>query len=155
MLRNMMLEERALHPFPAPATDFYRIDDLLAEDERQVRDKVRRFCDTEGVPIIGDYWEQAQFPFELVPKLAALDIAGGTIAGYGAPGLSVTGAGLVGQELARGDGSICTFFGVHSGLAMNTINLLGDEQQRRRWLPAMARMEKIGAFALTEPGHGS
>jgi glutaryl-CoA dehydrogenase len=116
---------------------------------------VRHFCDTEVVPVIGDYWERAEFPFELIGKLAELNIAGGTIGGYGCPGHSHVAAGLVGQELARGDGSVCTFFGVHSGLAMTSIALLGDEAQKRRWLPAMARMELIGAFALTEPEHGS
>ena len=90
-----------------------------------------------------------------MPKLAALNLAGGTIEGYGCPGLSTVATGLVGMELGRGDGSICTFFGVHSGLAMTSIALLGSEEQKQRWLPAMARMEQIGAFGLTEPDHGS
>ncbi len=135
--------------------DFYRIDDLLTVQEREIRDRVRNFCDKQVLPIINDYWERAEFPFELVPKLAELGLAGGTIQGYGCPGLSEVAAGLVAMELARGDGSICTFFGVHSGLAMQSIALLGSEEQKRRWLPAMARLEKIGAFALTEPKHGS
>jgi glutaryl-CoA dehydrogenase len=137
------------------SSDFYRIDDLLTDAEREVRDRVRAFCDKEVSPVINDYWERAEFPFELVPKLAALNLAGGTIEGYGCPGLSTVAAGLVGMELGRGDGSICTFFGVHSGLAMTSIALLGDEEQKRRWLPPMARMEQIGAFGLTEPDHGS
>jgi glutaryl-CoA dehydrogenase len=136
-------------------TDFYRIDELLGDQERAVRDRVRAFCDKEVLPIINDYWERAEFPFELVPKLAGLRLAGGTIRGYGCPGLSPLATGLVGMELARADGSVCTFFGVHSGLAMGSIALLGSEEQRRRWLPAMARMELIGAFGLTEPAHGS
>ena len=135
--------------------DFYRIDDLLTVQEREIRDRVRNFCDKRVLPIINDYWERAEFPFELVPKLAELGLAGGTIHGYGCPGLSEVAAGLVAMELARGDGSVCTFFGVHSGLAMQSIALLGSEEQKRRWLPAMARLEKIGAFALTEPKHGS
>jgi len=98
------------------SSDFYRIDDLLTDEEREVRDRVRAFCDKEVSPVINDYWERAEFPFELVPKLAALNLAGGTIEGYGCPGLSTVAAGLVGMELGRGDGSICTFFGVHSGL---------------------------------------
>ena len=137
------------------STDFYRIDDLLGDGEREVRDRVRAFCDKEVIPIINDYWERAEFPFELVPKLAALNVAGGTIKGYGCPGLSTVATGLVGMELGRADGSICTFFGVHSGLAMTSIALLGSEEQKRRWLPPMARMEKLGAFGLTEPEHGS
>ncbi len=136
-------------------TDFYLMDELLTEEERRIRDKVRAFCDTEVIPIINDYWERAEFPFELVPKIAALGIAGGSIQGYGCPGLSVVASGLIALELARGDASICTFFGVHSGLAMNSIAMLGSEEQKQRWLPAMARMEKIGAFGLTEPMHGS
>src|ERR671913_1911513 len=137
------------------STDFYRIDDLLTDGEREVRDRVRAFCDKEVTPVINDYWERAEFPFELVPKLAALNLAGGTIQGYGCPGLSTVATGLVGMELGRGDGSICTFFGVHSGLAMTSIALLGSEEQKRRWLPPMARMEQLGAFGLTEPDHGS
>jgi glutaryl-CoA dehydrogenase len=135
--------------------DFYRIDDLLEPQEREVRDRVRSFCDKQVLPIINDYWERAEFPFELVPRLAELGLAGGTIQGYGCPGLSEVAAGLVAMELARADGSVCTFFGVHSGLAMQSIALLGSEEQKQRWLPAMARLEKIGAFALTEPKHGS
>src|SRR5213083_1707385 len=136
-------------------TDFYLIDELLTEEERRVRDTVRAFCDKEVIPIINDYWERAEFPFELIPKLAALGIAGGSIQGYGCPGMSATAAGLLALELARGDASVCTFFGVHSGLAMSSLAMLGSEEQKQRWLPAMARMEKIGAFALTEPDHGS
>src|SRR4029450_2882786 len=137
------------------STDFYRIDDLLTDAERDVRDRVRAFCDKEVTPVINDYWERAEFPFERVPKLAALNLAGGTITGCGCPGLSTVAAGLAGMELGRGDGSICTFFGVHSGLAMTSIALLGNEEQKRRWLPAMASMELIGAFGLTEPDPGS
>ena len=136
-------------------TDFYLMDELLTERERSVRDKVRNFSDKEVIPIINDYWERAEFPFELVPKLAALGLAGADIKGYGCPGLSPVAAGLMALELARGDASVCTFFGVHSGLAMHAISLLGSEEQKQYWLPPMARMQKIGAFGLTEPDHGS
>jgi glutaryl-CoA dehydrogenase len=137
------------------SADFYLTDELLTPEERAIRDTVRAFCDREVIPIINDYWERAEFPFELIPKLAALNIAGGSLRGYGCPGMSQTAAGLVALELARGDASLCTFFGVHSGLAMSSIALLGSEEQKQRWLPPMARLEKIGAFALTEPKHGS
>ena len=137
------------------AQDYYLLDETLSEQERAIRDRVRAFADREVLPIINDYWEKAQFPFELVPKLAALGVAGTTIEGYGCPGMSRLGAGVVARELARADGSVNTFFGVHSGLAMGTIEMLGDERQRRQWLPAMAKLEKIGAFGLTEPEHGS
>ena len=136
-------------------TDFYRMDELLTEEERTVRDTVRAFCDREVIPIINDYWERAEFPFELIPKLAALNLAGVDISGYGCPGLSAIASGLIMLELARGDASVCTFFGVHAGLAMHSISMLGSEEQKQRWLPPMARMEKIGAFGLTEPNHGS
>ena len=139
----------------APATDFYAVEDLLTPEEREIRDRVRTFCENEVTPVINDYWERAEFPFELVPKLAALGIAGGTIEGYGCPGMSNVAAGLVAAELARADGSVGTFNGVHSFLAMQSIAMLGSEEQRERWLPAMARIETIGAFALTEPQHGS
>jgi glutaryl-CoA dehydrogenase len=135
--------------------DYYRLDDRLSDDERELRDRVRAFADDEVVPVINDYWERAEFPFELVPKLAELGIAGTTISGYGCPGMSALGAGIVARELARGDGSVNTFFGVHSGLAMGAIDLLGSEEQKDRWLPPMARLEVIGAFGLTEPEHGS
>jgi glutaryl-CoA dehydrogenase len=136
-------------------TDFYLMDELLTDEESAIRDKVRAFSDREVIPIINDYWERAEFPFALIPKLAQLGVAGSNIQGYGCPGLSAVAAGLIALELARGDASVCTFFGVHSGLAMNSIALLGSEEQKQRWLPPMARMEKIGAFALTEPDHGS
>jgi glutaryl-CoA dehydrogenase len=136
-------------------TDYYLIDELLTDEERELRDKVRRFADREIIPTINRYWENAEFPFELIPKIAELNIAGGTIKGYGCPGMSEVASGLVAVELARGDGSMNTFFGVHSGLAMGTIAMLGSEEQKQKWLPLMARMEKIGAFGLTEPNHGS
>lgn len=140
---------------PSLHTDFYLMDELLTAEERSIRDKVRAFCDKEVLPIINDYWERAEFPFEIIPKFAALNIAGGSIQGYGCPGMSATATGLLGLELARADASMCTFFGVHSGLAMSSIAMLGSEEQKQKWLPAMARMEKIGAFGLTEPNHGS
>ncbi|MBA3945024.1 MAG: acyl-CoA dehydrogenase family protein [Herpetosiphonaceae bacterium] len=137
------------------ALDFYQFDALLTPEELEVRDRVRAFVDSEVVPIINPYWERAEFPFEIIPKLAALNICGGPIKGYGCPGMSSVAAGLIGAELSRGDGSICTFFGVTSGLAMSSIYYCGSEEQREQWLPAMARMEKIGAFGLTEPQVGS
>jgi glutaryl-CoA dehydrogenase len=139
----------------APTLDFYLFDDLLTDEEREIRDRVRDFCDNEVTPIINPYWERGEFPFEIIPKLAELNIAGGTIEGYGCPGLSSVAVGLAGMELARGDGSIDTFFGVTSGLAMSSIYYCGSEEQKQRWLPPMARLENIGAFGLTEPYIGS
>jgi glutaryl-CoA dehydrogenase len=140
---------------PGTDDDYYRLDDTLSGSERELRDRIRAFADHHVLPVINEYWERAEFPFELVGKLAELQVAGTTIEGHGCPGMSRLAAGIVARELARADGSINTFFGVHSGLAMGTIDLLGSDEQKARWLPPMARLEKIGAFGLTEPEHGS
>ncbi|MDQ1060724.1 glutaryl-CoA dehydrogenase [Arthrobacter globiformis] len=136
-------------------TDYFLLDDRITDEDRAVQKQVRAFVDSEILPIINDYWERAEFPHELVRGFADLGIVGTTINGYGCPGLSPMAAGLIAMELGRGDGSMNTFFGVHSGLAMGSVHILGDEEQKQRWLPPMAGMEKIGAFALTEPEHGS
>ena len=138
-----------------PALDFYQFDLLLTNEEHEIRDRVREFMEREVKPIINDYWERAEFPFELIPKLAELNVCGGTIKGYGCPGMSSVASGLVASEMARVDGSICTFLGVTGGLAMSSIYYCGSEEQKEYWLPQLARMEKIGAFALTEPNIGS
>lgn len=135
--------------------DLYRFEELLSEEERSIRDRVRSWCDTAVIPVANDYWDRAQFPFELVPGYGALGVAGGALTGPGCPGMSPLAEGLVAAEFARGDGSISTFNVVHSGLAMAAIGLLGSQEQQARWLPAMARADKLGAFALTEPDHGS
>lgn len=137
------------------SSDLFLTEDLLTDEDRAVRDRVRRFCDEEVLPVVNGYWERAEFPFALIPGLAALGVCGGTFTGHGLPGLSPLAAGLVSMELARGDGSISTFHGVHSGLAMTAIAMLGSGEQKERWLGPMARLELIGAFALTEPDHGS
>jgi glutaryl-CoA dehydrogenase len=139
----------------APSSDYYLMDESLTDEARAVRDRVRAFVERDVLPIINGYWDRADFPFELVPKIAQLGIVGTTIEGYGCPGLSRLAAGMVTREMSRGDGSVNTFFGVQSGLAMGSIALLGSEEQKQRWLPGMAALEKIGAFALTEPNHGS
>jgi glutaryl-CoA dehydrogenase len=139
----------------AGAQDVFRLDDTLDDAERELRDRVRAYGDEHVLPVINDYWERAEFPFELIAPLAELGVVGGIIEGYGCPGLSRRASGIVARELARADGSLNTFFGVHSGLAMGAIALLGSEAQKQRWLPPMARLETIGAFALTEPDHGS
>jgi len=108
----------SLDTAPSLSTDYYLLDELLTDEERSVRDKVRAFMEREVVPIINDYWERAEFPFELIPKFASFNIAGGTVQGYGCPGMSAVASGLVAMEISRGDGSVATFFGVHSGLAM-------------------------------------
>jgi len=140
---------------PGGTADFLLLDHDLTEQELGLRNRVRRFVDDEVLPIINDYWERAEFPWELVPKLAELGIIGGMIKGYGCPGLTRREAGIVAREMGRGDGSVNTFLGVHSNLAMGTINLLASEEQKLRWLPDLAALRKTAAFALTEPDHGS
>ena len=140
----------------ARGTDYFLMKDQLTDQENEIMYKVRAFGEAEVLPIVNDYWERGEFPFQLIPKLAALNIVGDhNLGGYGCTPMSAVANGLITYELSRIDGSVCTFFGVHVGLAMQSINLLGSEEQRRRYLPAMARLEKIGAFALTEPEHGS
>jgi glutaryl-CoA dehydrogenase len=136
-------------------TDFFRIADQLTAEERAYWRTTRDFVDDEVLPVINDYWERAEFPRPLVEKLGKLGIVGDGIEGYGCPPMSPIACGLIHMELNRGDGSVGTFLGVQAGLAMQSIAMLGSEDQKERWLPAMAQLGKIGAFALTEPAHGS
>jgi glutaryl-CoA dehydrogenase len=136
-------------------TDYFRIGDQLTPAERDLWRRTRDFVDDEVLPVINVYWERAEFPWPLVERMSKLDIVGDGIEGFGCPPMSPIAAGLVHMELNRGDGSLGTFLGVQAGLAMRSIAMLGSDPQRQRWLPAMARLEKIGAFALTEPAHGS
>ena len=136
-------------------TDFYQIGDLLGDDDRNLITRVRGFVDSEVLPVINEHWELADFPYQILPALGELGIVGTAIQGYGCPGLTRLQTGLVAMELSRGDGSVNTLNAVHSGLAMGIIALLGDDEQKQRWLPEMAALRKLGAFALTEPYHGS
>jgi glutaryl-CoA dehydrogenase len=136
-------------------TDYFRIADQLSVAERDAWRRTRDFVDDEVLPVINTYWERAEFPWALVEQLAKLDVVGDGIEGYGCPPMSPIAVGLVHMELNRGDGSLGTFLGVQAGLAMQSIARLGSPAQKQRWLPPMARLEKIGAFALTEPAHGS
>ena len=137
-------------------TDFIKADRLLSEEEKGIRDRVREFVDREVIPSAADYWDQAEFPFELVPALGELGIVGGSFGEeYGCAGWNNVVYGLAIAEVARGSGSLATFLHVQSGLAMATIHELGSQEQKQQWLPAMAKCEKIGAFGLTEPEAGS
>jgi glutaryl-CoA dehydrogenase len=139
----------------ALATDYFLVRETFDDEQWERFMATRRFVDDEVLPAINAYWEPAELPWPLMRRLAELQIVGEDIEGYGCPGMSPLARGLVHMELHRGDGSLGTFLGVQAGLAMKTIDMLGSEQQKQRWLPAMARLEKIGAFALTEPNHGS
>jgi glutaryl-CoA dehydrogenase len=136
-------------------TDFYDLLALLRPEDRAMVDAVREFMLVEVAPIINSMWTREQFPHHLVPKLGELGIGGLPYRGYGCPDRGYVVDGAVMMEVASTDGSIATFHGVHSGLAMGAIYACGSEEQKQRWLPAMARYEQIGAFALTEPEVGS
>jgi alkylation response protein AidB-like acyl-CoA dehydrogenase len=140
---------------PKPNGDFYLVTECLNDSERAVLKKVREFMETKVAPVITKYWAEDSFPFELLPPFRDLKVAGLGYDGYECAGGSTLLAGFVAMEMARVDSSIATFFGVHSGLAMGSIYLGGSEEQKRKWLPPMARMEKIGSFGLTEPLVGS
>lgn len=135
--------------------DLLLIDELLAPGERALRDRLRKFSDNEVTPAINAYWERAEPAEPLMRRLSELGIMGGRIDSHGCPGWSATAVGLTFMELERGDGSVNAFQGIHSGLAMNAIALLGSDAQRDRWLPQMRTLDAIGAFAMTEPAHGS
>ena len=138
-----------------PTTDFYGLEGLLDDDEREVLLRMRAFLAREVAPIITDHWVRATFPIEIIPGLAALGTAGLAFDGPGGGKRRFLLDGMLAMEMARVDPSIATFHGVHSGLAMGSIQLCGSDEQKERWLPAMARWEKIGAFGLTEPDAGS
>jgi glutaryl-CoA dehydrogenase len=139
----------------ARESDFYSLELLLDPDGRELLGRIRAFMEKEVEPVVNHYWTRAEFPFQLIPALAGLGVAGLAYSGYGCGGQSSLLAGMVSMEFARVDSSIATFMGVHSGLAMGSIYLCGSPEQKQRWLPEMARMEKIGAFGLTEPDVGS
>jgi len=137
-------------------TDFIKADRLLSDAEKEVRERVRRFVDREVIPSAAEHWDRAEFPFDLLPGLGELGIMGGTFSPeYGCAGWNNVAYGLAIAELARGSGSLATFLHVQSGLAMTAVHELGSEEQKQRWLPGMARCEKIGCFGLTEPDAGS
>ena len=136
-------------------TDFVHLRDELGEQELEYLQRTRTFVRDEVLPVIGRYWERAEFPWDLARRMGELELIGDGIHGYGCPEMSMPSAGIIAMELSRGDGSIATFGGVQAGLAMRSIAMHGSEEQKQRWLGPMARVDAIGAFALTEPEHGS
>ena len=147
--------KKAPKQLPAPNSDFYQLVDVLTAEEKAIVEKVRTYMEAKVQPIINKYWSDDAFPFELLPSFKELGLGGLGYEGYGCAGGSQKLFGFVAMELARVDASFCTFFGVHSGLAMGSIYLDGSEEQKQKWLPPMARWEKIGCFGLTEPLVGS
>ena len=143
------------HEFPEIDTDFYDLHQILTPEERAVQLQVREFMQKEIKPIVNSFWLKDEFPHQIIPELAKLNICGLTYEGYGCPGKSSLLEGFLAMEMARVDCSISTFFGVQSGLAMGSIYYCGSEEQKQQWLPSMQKMERIGAFGLTEPEVGS
>src|SRR3989454_6101947 len=135
---------------PFSALDLFAIEDLLSEEERLVRDTVRAFVTEQLLPIIEKHFREGTFPRHLVPEMARLGLLGSNLQGYGCAGLNSVAYGLIMQELERGDSGLRSFVSVQGALGMYPIRAFGSEDQKERWLPAMARGEAIGCFGLTE-----
>lgn len=140
----------------AERVDFVGADSLLSSEEKRLRDRVRAWVDREVIPTAADYWDRGEFPFHLLQGLGETGVVGGTLSEeYGGAAMNNVAYGLAIAEIARGSGSLATFLHVQSGLAMTAIHELGSEEQKRKWLPPMARCDKVGCFGLTEPEAGS
>ncbi|MBV9717871.1 MAG: acyl-CoA dehydrogenase family protein [Candidatus Eremiobacteraeota bacterium] len=137
------------------AVDFIGVGTLLTDEERLVRDTVRAYVRDRVLPKVADWFEAGTLPRELGPELGKLGLLGMHLEGYGCPGASAVAYGLACLELEAGDSGVRSFASVQGSLAMYAIFRWGDEDQKRRWLPAMARGETIGCFGLTEPDFGS
>jgi len=137
--------------------DFYDYEGLLPDEERKLLLRARTFMRTEVKPLVNEYWAKGEFPKELIGKFRELGLAGVAYEGYGdpLPASSHLLTGMLAMEYSRTDASVATFFGVHNGLAMYSVYKGGNQEQRDRWLPKMAAMDQIGAFAMTEPLGGS
>ena len=135
--------------------DFFHLDDLLAPEERMTRDTVKQFVAREVLPTVERHFAAETFPFELVPRMAELGMFGANIKGYGCAGMNNVAYGLIMQELEAGDSGLRSFASVQSALSMYAIYAYGTEEQKRRYLPEMAKGKLIGCFGLTEPDHGS
>ncbi len=135
--------------------DFYRIDDLLTDEERSVRDTVRSWVDENVSPVIEAHYEAGTFPLELATRMGEMGFLGANLEGYDCPGLNNVCYGLICQELERGDSALRSFASVQGSLVMFPIHAYGSEEQKQRWLPELAAGRKIGCFGLTEPDHGS
>jgi glutaryl-CoA dehydrogenase len=137
------------------ALDYYAIDELYSHEERMVRDTVRELVSTRVMPAVGKHWSAGTFPRDLVTVFGELGLLGSSLQGYGCAGISPSGYGLICQELERGDAGLRSFCSVQSSLVMYPIWAFGSEEQKQKWLPAMAAGHAIGCFGLTEPDFGS
>jgi glutaryl-CoA dehydrogenase len=140
---------------PLDPLDLFDVRSLLTEDELLIRDSVARLVADKVLPLIREHFEQHRFPREIVPELAALGLFGASLEGYGCAGLGAVSYGLISQELERGDSAVRSFSSVQTSLCMYPIHTYGSEEQKQRYLPAMARGEVIGCFGLTESQGGS
>lgn len=154
-LMKMLASDGKEKKQPPVDGDFYQLSETLNEEDRAMQLQVRHFMEEEIKPVINDHWLAGTFPYEIIPKLAALNSCGITYKGYGCAGKTFLMEGILAMEMARVDTSISTFLGVQSGLTMGSIYLLGSEEQKQEWLPALREFRKIGAFGLTEPEVGS
>ena len=140
---------------PLNPLDLYDVTSALTEEERMVQESVGRLVDDKVLPVIQKCFEEHRFPRELIPELAGLGLLGSSLQGYGCAGMNAISYGLICQELERGDSGIRSFVSVQSSLCMYPIHAFGSEEQKRKYLPGMARGELIGCFGLTEPHGGS
>lgn len=155
MAMKMLTGSKKKKDPPPIDADFYDISAKLSPEDRALQLKVRAFLEAEIKPVVNKYWLHDEFPFEIIPKLAELNVCGYVYEGYGCAGGTSLMDGIIASEFGRIDPSIATFLGVQSGLAMGSIYLCGSEEQKAEWLPAMQQLKKIGAFGLTEPLVGS
>ncbi len=137
-------------------SDLFDVRAALSDEERMVQDSVARFTDERVLPIIGDCFDRAEFPFDLIPEMAGMGLLGSYFPeAYGCAGMNAVSYGLICQELERGDSGLRSFVSVQTSLCMYPIFAYGNEEQKQRWLPSMAQGETIGCFGLTEPQGGS
>ncbi|RME74013.1 MAG: acyl-CoA dehydrogenase [Planctomycetota bacterium] len=135
--------------------DYYGIDELFTEEEKEIKNTVRDFVEDKIMPNIHLHFRNATFPTELIPEFGQLGLLGANLKGYGCPGVSNIAYGLIMQELERGDSGIRSFVSVQGALVMYPIYTFGSEEQKEKWLPLLAKGEKVGCFGLTEPDYGS
>lgn len=155
MAMKMLTSKKKKKDPPAIDADFYDVEQKLSAQDRALQLKVRSFLESEIKPIVNKFWLHDEFPFEIIPKLAELNVCGYVYKGYGCAGGSSLMDGIIAAEFGRIDPSIATFLGVQSGLAMGSIYMCGSDAQKEEWLPKMQQLKIIGAFGLTEPEVGS
>src|SRR3954468_23497082 len=138
-----------------PGVDYLQFDSLLSEQELMVRQTARQFVDDRVLPLVRDAFNTGVFPAQLIPEMAHLGFFGANLEGYGCAGMNNVEYGLIMQEIERGDSGLRSFVSVQGALVMYPIFAFGTDAQKKKWLPLLARGEKIGCFGLTEPDHGS